>query len=174
MPIATTDVKFYYTGGAANSNPNASLGGTLSSVEITAGLHTIFDKVGGDESSAGDIEYRCIGIKNNHGSLTWEAVRAFISQQTTGEDVIAIAVETPGGGGTVQTVVNESTAPAALAFSEPGSRETGLVCTGNGDTAGNIGSGKWVAIWIRRTVPAGANAFNNNPFEITVSGDTAA
>ncbi|MDI6872582.1 MAG: hypothetical protein QME79_14760 [Bacillota bacterium] len=173
MAITQAEIKFYLTGGAGNTDPNASLGGAISNTEIASGnLHNLFDKVTGDESVAGDVEYRCLAVKNTHASLTWEAVRAYIRSNTPGDDTLEIGVETPSGGA-LQTVVNESTAPTGIVFSAPADRAAGLVCTGEGDSAGNIGPGHWVGIWVKRTVPAGAAAKDNNTATIEVSGDTA-
>ena len=44
------------SGGAANTNPLASLGGIMST--STAAGSNIFDDVTGDEGAAGDVEYR--------------------------------------------------------------------------------------------------------------------
>lgn len=68
MPILDEEIKFYLTGGAANDDPNASLGGAISSVEIASGnLHNLFDKVTGDESSAGDVDTAVSGRRTQTG-----------------------------------------------------------------------------------------------------------
>lgn len=73
MPIVSGDIDFHLSGGTGNSDINASLGGQQSNTEITdATVENLFDNVTGDESAAGDIEYRCMYIRNAHGSLTLE------------------------------------------------------------------------------------------------------
>ena len=57
MSILASDLKFFFSGGGANDNPNASLGGAKSSVAITDNtLNNLFDDVSGTEHEAGDIE----------------------------------------------------------------------------------------------------------------------
>ena len=51
MAIAAGDINTYLSGGASNSDPDASLGGAKSSTEWTGGtLHDLFDAVSGDEN----------------------------------------------------------------------------------------------------------------------------
>lgn len=59
-------VKFYLSGGASNSNPNLSLGGVMSSVEIDFSnpQDNLFDDVLSDDALNGYIDYRCFYIMN--------------------------------------------------------------------------------------------------------------
>jgi len=173
MPILATDIKFYLTGGAANSNPNASLGGAISSTEIiSGGLNNIFDDVTGDESASGMTDFRCIGVKNNHSTLTLKASKLWILSNTTSlHDDIEIGVEKPVSN-VVQTVSNEGMAPTGISFSKPTTKENGPSITGEGNNTGEIGPGKWVGIWIKRVVQVGAAAKDNNTFELKVEGDS--
>jgi hypothetical protein len=167
MPIAASDIKKYLSGGAANSDPNASLGGQISSTEITDNtLHNLFDKVTGPEAEAGDIEYRAIFIKNTHATLTYEDVVVYISSNTPSADTtvaIALADEAVGTD-TIETVANESTAPVGPTFSSPSSAGTGL-------SIGNIAPGEMKGIWVRWTVTEGAAAVLDE-VTIAVSGNT--
>ena len=71
MAITSSDLEFYLSGGSSNSNPNAALGGAISSSAITnASDNNLFDDVTGDEADSGDSEYRCSYINNNYGSIT--------------------------------------------------------------------------------------------------------
>ena len=169
MPITATDIQFRLSGGSANSNVNASLGGAKSSVEITnASLHNLFDQVSGDESAAGDTEYRCIYVHNAHATLSLQNAVVWISTNTPSTDtVVAIALAGEGLNGTAETVANENTAPTGETFSSPASKGAGL-------SLGTIPAGQHFAIWIRRTVTGGAAAFNTDSVVIQVEGDTAA
>lgn len=168
MPIVASDIQFRLSGGAANSNVDASLGGAKSSVQIVdASLNNLFDQVSGGESSAGDVEYRCFYIHNAHATLTLEgAVLWFVSNTPSPGTLLEL-----GLGGAVNavagTVANESTAPAGVAFSAPSTKATGLII-------GNIPPGQHQAVWLRRTVTAGASAFNNDNAVLRVEGETAA
>lgn len=169
MPVATSDIKFYLSGGGSNADPNAALGGAISATEVVdASLHNLFDAVNGTEATSGDTEYRCIYVKNTHGSLTWLSVAAWISSNTPStDDTIDIGLGTSAVGGTEQTVANENTAPSGVSFSAPSSFGTGL-------SIGDLASGQWKAIWVRRTVNASAAAYNADAATLSLQGDSQA
>lgn len=169
MPITATDIEFRLSGGAANSDVNAALGGAKSSVAVVnASLHNLFDVVSGQESNDGDTEYRCIYVHNAHGSLSLQNAVVWIDTNTpSGDTTIAIALAGEGLNGTAETVANENTAPAGESFSSPASKGAGL-------SLGTIPSGQHYAIWIRRTVSAAAAAYNTDSVIIKVEGETAA
>ena len=161
MPIADTDLLIKYTGGASNSNPDASLGGAVSSNGPTSNsLHNLFDVVTGSESLPGDIEYRCVALRNNHGSLTAQATKIYISVDASSYYDLALAGE--GLNTQPESVANESTAPVGESFSHPTTYAGGL-------SMGNIPSTQFYAYWIRRTVPAAAPAAT--PYNLTVNHD---
>lgn len=162
MPIISTDIQYRLSGGAANSNANASLGGAKSSVAVPSAL---FDDVSSAESAAGDVEYRCIYVHNNHGSLTLQNAVLWIQTNTTGNR-IAIGVGSSAVNGTEQTVANEDTAPSGVTFSQPASKGAGIAL-------GNIPAGQHRAVWERRTIAASTPAANDT-YTLRVEGDTAA
>lgn len=82
MPINATDIEFRLSGGAGNTSGDVSLGGAISSSSVSASVNSLFDYVSGDQSAAGDIEYRCIYVRNNHGSLTLYGTKLWISANT--------------------------------------------------------------------------------------------
>ena len=169
MAIVAGDIDFRFSGGAANSDPNASLGGAKSSVELTdASLHNLFDIVSSAEASAGDVEYRCFYVHNSHGTLTLQNARVWIQTNTPSTDTaVAIALAGEGVNGTAETVADESTAPVGETFSAPADFAGGLVI-------GDIPPGQHMAIWVRRTVTAAAAAYTGDSAVIRVQGDTAA
>ena len=165
MAIVTADIEYRLSGGAANSSPAASLGGAKSSTVVGSDL---FDDVASGESAAGDTEYRCVYVHNDHGSLTMESAKVWIQANTPSPDtVIAIGVGTAAINGTEQTVADESTAPSGVTFSSPTSEGTAL-------SLGNIPFSQHKAVWVRRTVTAGASAYNSDSFTLRVKCDTAA
>jgi hypothetical protein len=170
MPIVSTDIKYMLSGGSANTNPNASLGGVISTTEVnlTTTLHNLFDQVSSAESSAGDTEYRCFYVKNNHGSLTLQGAKVWIETNTPSGDTTAeIALGTSAVNGTEQTIGAEGTAPSGTSFSTAAGE-------GNALTIGDIPFGQHKAIWVKRIVSASASAYNNDGVTIRVRGDTAA
>lgn len=169
MAILGTDILYRLSGGAANSDPNASLGGAKSSTAIVDNtLNNLWDDVSGDEGSAGDTEYRAFYVHNNHGTLTLLAPKVWISADTTStNDEVDIGIGSSAVNGTEQTVANESTAPSAVTFSHPTTKSAGLSLT-------DIPAGQHKAVWVRRVVGASAAALDNNAYNITVEGDSAA
>lgn len=162
MPIIASEIQYRLSGGAANSNPNASLGGAKSSTAVPSNL---FDDVTSEESAAGDTEYRCIYVHNNNGSLTLQNAVIWISANTTGNR-IAIGAGTSAINGTEPSVADENTAPAGVSFSQPSTKDAGIAL-------GNIPAGQHKAVWVRRTV-APSTAASNDTYTLRVEGDTAA
>ncbi|NKE69900.1 hypothetical protein [Candidatus Manganitrophus noduliformans] len=152
MAITPSDLLYFLTGGAANADPNLSLGGVTSNTQVGTSLHSLFDAVSSAEGAAGDTEYRAIDIKNNHGSETMVAAGVYISQETVSvHTTVALAYDSTG----TQSVVNESTAPTAVTFSTPLTKPAGIAL-------GNIAPGATRRIWVRRTVTAGAVPANDS------------
>ena len=179
MAITATDILFKLSkntgpgNSSAQADPNDSIGGFMSSTQITdATLHNLFDVVTGDENAASDVEYRCFFIHNNHGTLTWEAVKVWLFSETAGGASAAIAIDGTGvvsatsASAQAERVANESTAPSGETFSSPTTKATGL-------SVGNIGAGQAVAIWVRRTA-ANTAAVDTDGVIIRAEGDTAA
>jgi len=161
MAITSTDIQFRLSGGSSNSDPVASLGGVKSS---TAAVN-YFDDVTSAEAGSGDVEYRCIYVHNNHGSLTLLGAKVFIQTQTPSSDTdVAIGLGTSAINGTEQTVANEDAAPSGVSFSAPASFAAGL-------SIGDLAAGAHKAVWVRRTVNAGATAYSDS-FTLRVQGDT--
>jgi hypothetical protein len=168
MPIEPTDIQYRLSGGAANADPNASLGGAISANAIGAGAHNLFDQVSGAESAAGDIEYRCFYVRNAHPTLTLQGAKVFVLTESTSPSTNEeLGLGTSAISGVEQTVADESTGPSGVTFAEANGEGAGLVI---GDLAPNAHK----AVWMRRTVTAGAAALNDDESVIRVVGDTAA
>jgi len=179
VPIVAGDLLYKYTGAgshnAAQTDPNASLGNFRASSLITdAADNNVFDDVSGGESAAGDTEYRAIAFHNNHGSLPLTAGKVWISADTgNAEDDISIAVEVPAASettGAIQTIVNESTAPTGVSWSDATTKVTGLNFPGSG---ADVAAGDWFGIWLRRIISVGAAAQSAESVTIRCEGDTA-
>lgn len=162
MAIVSTDIKYRLSGGASNADPLLSLGGTKSNTDASA---TIFDDVSSAEATAGDTEYRCVYVHNNHGSLTWIGPKIWIQVNTpSGDTDIAIGLGSSVVNGVEPTVADEQTAPAGVVFSAPASFAGGL-------SLGDIPPGQHKAVWIRRTVNPAAAAYADS-FTLRAQGDT--
>lgn len=165
MPILSTDILYRLSGGSGNTDQNASLGGIKSTTTVASSA--IFDDVSSAESLAGDTEYRCVYVHNNHGSLTMQDTKIWIEANTPSATTdIAIALGGEGLNGTAETVANENTAPSGETFSSPANEGAAL-------SMGNIPFGQHYPVWIRRTVNAGTAAAADS-FTLRVKCDTVA
>lgn len=163
MAIVAGDLKLYLTGGAANADPAASLGGDTSSVLFTDNtLDKLFASVGPAEALAGSVKYRALTFKNTSAQTAYGAL-VYISQETSsGDTTVAIAYDATG----TQSVANEDTAPIGLSFSTPLSLATAIAL-------GDIASNGTVRIWFRRTVTAAAAAAAADTGKITFTVGSA-
>jgi hypothetical protein len=160
MAIASTDIVQRLSGGASNSNANTSIGGVKSSNAAPSGL---FDTVSAAEAVAGSVEYRCVYIHNAHASLTLLSPTAVVQSDTPDStSIIDIGLGTSAVNGTETAVANETTAPASVTF---GAGPVSL---------GDIPAGQSRALWLRRTISAGAPAITGDAYTIRVAGSTNA
>jgi len=166
MPISSSELKLYLSGGAANSDPNAALGGAVSSVEIVdATIHNLFDKVNASEGDAGDTEYRAFYVKNTHGALTLSNAYIYIETNSPSPDsaiTISVATET---GSPIQTIANENTAPSTQTFVTADGFANQL-------SLGNLAAGAVKGVWIKRVISASADAYSSDNVVIAIGGET--
>lgn len=178
MSISSSDILFKYsvtTGSAGNQNPqtvpNNSLGKYISTTQWTGGtLHDLFDLVTGLENAASQVDYRCIFVHNNHGTLTLSNAVVWISAQVAGGATIAIGIDTNGVSGISSssaqavTVGSTTTAPAGVTFSNPTTEGAALAL-------GDLLPATCRAVWIQRTA-ANTSALINDGATLSVSGDS--
>lgn len=179
MAIQASDIVFRLStksgsaGDTTSSTPAASLGKYASTTVMSAGANGLFDDISGAENAASTVDYRCVFVLNNHGSLALQNAVVYVSAETAGGASVAIAVDniaaSAKGGASAQAddIANETTAPdAAGAFSTPTTAGTGL-------SLGTINAGYVKGVWVRRTA-ANSAALDNDGFTLAVAGDTAA
>lgn len=135
MPITASDILTKNSKSTASADGEASpdgLGGYMSSAEITDDtVENLFDNVTSAESEAGDTEYRAMFKHNNHGSLTYEAVRAWMEDNLP---MCALTVQLEADGSeTTVTVDDNSDFPDSGAFFV-GDEEITYTARGGGDT----------------------------------------
>jgi len=167
MPIIASDIKIYLSGGAANADPNAALGGAISSVELVDDtINNLFALAPASEANAGSVKYRAVFIKNTHGTLTLTAPKVYIDANSTSATTnvkIALADET---GSPIETVGDEDTAPTGPSFSNADGYANGL-------SLGDLAPGETKAIWLEYTIDALTEAVNDE-LTIGVKGETEA
>jgi hypothetical protein len=146
---------FRLSGGASNTDVNASIGGVMSSTVAS----NYWDVVTAAEALAGDIEYRLLYVTNT-GDQPASLTRAFVSTQAAPADItIAIGLATEGLNTTVTAVADENTAPAGVSFSSPTTLGAGL-------SIGTLAAGDRFGVWVRRTVDASAAGQNSVATEV--------
>ena len=173
MAITNTNLKWFYSGGASNSDPSLSFGGTKSSETLALTLlNNLFDNVSGDEAVAGRTEYRLLYFQNDDadsdGLMT--PVKLWIVNQPTGQDSMEIGLAY--GSGSPKNAVepapaNDTSAPPNVSFSAPSSKGTGISLPSPPYT-----TGQFIGVWFKRIVPSGASVAVSDGFQWRIEGDT--
>lgn len=173
MPIASSDIKYRLSVAAAAGDttagtPSTSLGDQVSTTVITtATLNNLFDDVSGAESAAGDTEYRCIFVINDHATLTLQNATIQVLSQTAGGGSIDIATDN------IAVSAKGSASPQAEAEADESTAPTSVSAFGAGPLSlGNLGPGQVKGVWVRRTVAPGAGALDPDGAILRVTGDT--
>ena len=127
-------------------------------------MHNLWDQVSGDESSAGDTEYRIIYIRNEHASITGTNIRAYFN--TNESSYLTIGVN-QAKNTNAPALTNEDTDPSGVTFSAAATKA-------NAVTIGDLAPNDFRALYIKRTIPAGAAADNQVDWNIQIVVDTSA
>lgn len=156
-------LEYRYTGGAANSDPDASLGGAMSSETLSAtALNNLFDNVSPAEASAGDTEYRAIDVYNS-GDAEAQSVDIYMSSETSSTDSeLGFYNDGATHDGTDQgdAIADESTEPAGASWAH--------YTSASKLSLPNIPAGEATRLWIRRVISASAGNTNNDSGTIAV------
>lgn len=157
------NLQFRLTGGASNSDPDASLGGAMSSNQLAStAMNNLFDNVSPAEAGNGDNEYRAIDIYNA-GDAEAQSVDAYMATETSSEGSqldFGNDGTTHDGSNQGDLLADEDTAPSGVSFSH---YTSGLKLS-----LPNIAPGKATRVWIRRAITAGAGNTNNDQGTIAV------
>lgn len=165
MAIESTEIKFRLSGGAANADPAASLGGAVSSVD--ASFNTLFPTVTSAQAAAGLVAYRCVYLKNIDPVLTGEAMKVWIQANTpNAATTLDIGLGAAAINAEETAVANGTTAPAGVTFSAAANEAAALA-------VGNLVADGVKAIWLRLTVTAGAVGPFSDTFTLRAKCDTA-
>ncbi len=157
------EVDYRLSGGAANSDPNASLGGAMSSVSVDSNNNpNLFANVGTSEASSGSDKYRCIFI--TPPAKNYVNVSIWISTSTLSNDTqLHIAVAPEGKNADAEIIANEDVSPVDVIFTRP-------VQDYNALSLPDLNAGDRIAVWIKRNVKAGAAGYPNDYGRLVVEG----
>src|SRR5687767_9299342 len=109
------DLELHLSGGAANTDKNAALGGARSTagggvVPEASTPNSLFDDVSGAEETAGDTEYRGVYIRNV-GDVDAQSVVVWLTDTADAGTTIAIAAadEATHATNAIETIADENT-----------------------------------------------------------------
>jgi hypothetical protein len=155
-------LKFYLSGGAGNTDPNASLGGVVSTTELSSGENSLFDDAGTLEVYVGLVTYRCLYLKNTSGQAA-VGVRVWQSKSNLENNYLLVGADPAGIGGTAQTIDSEIIAPTLGATLVP-------LSEGGGFTIPVLGAGQQIPLWFgRQFVPRRTDVLTPDAVTLNVS-----
>lgn len=151
MSIISADFTLRLSGGASNTDGNASLGGIKSSQVVSSSVDALFDAISAGEAATGGTEYRVVYLHNANATDTMINAVVYISSQTSSPTTsVEIGVGTAAVNGVETALADESTAPVGVTFSAPSTAGAGLAL-------GSIPPGQHKAIhikWVADTAAA--------------------
>ena len=174
MSVVASDMLMKFSVSAAAGDTTAgtaatSLGDQVSTTQVTDNVsQNLFDNVTGAEASAGDTEYRCVFVHNNHATDTATNVIVSVQSEVALGGTATLAVDNIGatakGSASAQalTVANENTAPSGGA---------GVGTFGATATIGTLTAGQVAGIWVKRVVGASTAALTNDGFTFRIAFD---
>jgi len=168
MPIAEADVQIRISGGASNTNVNASIGGVMSStVLVNNVLNNLFEDVLGTESQSGEEKYRLVYILNAHATLTMKNIKVYVASNSTAPtEEYDLGLAAAGLNATETAIADQFTVPAGVSFSHPTTDAGGLAPV-------NIPAGQRYGVWVKEIIDAGSTAKDNNTTIINLDYDSA-
>jgi len=162
-------LEFRLTGGSSNTNPNASLGGVMSSTQVSeTAMNNLFDNVSASEASSGDTEYRAIDVYNS-GDETATEVAIYMSTETSSADTqIDLGYDSANSPHTASadlpSIADEGDTPTDgtndISFSH--------YTSSNKLSLPDIPAGQAVRVWLKRIVNANAGNTSNDQGTLTV------
>ncbi len=169
MAIAASDISHRISGGASNTDPNAALGGAMSTVAggivTTDTLNNLFDDFSSAEAGVTDDFYRGNYWDNEHATLTYQTPFMWISSQTSSGDTdVAIAIADEAKNTAIETIADELTAPVGPTFTAPASKGAGIA-------VGSLLAGDNRGWWLRYHITAPAAAALDT-MTISIEGDS--
>lgn len=147
-----------------NSDPNASLGGIMSSVELSSTpMNNLFDNVTFSEATSGDSEYRCLVLYANGGN--YSDVSVYMSTETSSADTQVDMAREGKNPASPTTIADEDTAPNTIGWDE-----TSFVHRNSASKmpVGVISNGDKIYIWFKRIVSALAGSTSSDSGVISV------
>ena len=146
-------ITFNYTGGASNADPELSLGGVGSSVNLVGtAINNLFENVlPPDILSTASVRYRAIDLYND-GDATAEAMTFFLLDTPNSQSLVEAWYDSTG----TQSIIDEETEPTGATGNWTTPLQASQMALSNLAAAGNH------RIWIKRTVNQTADNLAND------------
>lgn len=174
MAVLASDMLIRYsvgTGSAGNSTAGTqagSLGKYMSTTTVSGSANVFFDDVNSTEASAGDTEYRCVFVFNNHATDSATNVTVQIVSEVAGGgattaalDNTATSAANSASAQSVGPVADENTAPSPITDT----------FTTTSKSIGTLAAQQCKAVWLKRTVGASTAAMTGDGFTLRVTFD---
>jgi len=158
------------SGGAGNTNPNASLGGVMSTTSIVDAVdNNLFDDISRKEVIVGKTEYRCYYVFNSSGSTPVHGAFLFIDDFPD-ISTVTMGLDPVGSGdgvatGVAQTIALEDTTPTGVTFENAGEFIVKVPLP-------TLRSLEGQAIWVKRVANEGKAAIET--LGLTITGNEEA
>ena len=141
------------------------LGGALTTEIPEESLHNIFDPVSGKEAKLGNIDYRCVYVKNKSTTASLYNAKMYImAQPVNASESIRIGKGSSPLNSTEQRITDDNTKPLNVNFYDAASLDNAI-------ELGDIPNGSYKSVWIERTVLANAPVSENSKFFLVITGD---
>lgn len=175
MPIVATDLAFYVsastnTAGWQDSD-NDGKGKYVSQTSVSTS--NVFADVTGAQNFAGYTDYRCIFVRNGHGSLSLTNAKVWVESQASGGSDIRIGLDTTGASAqnsgsaqalTVADYTDSTNQLSGVTFATASSEATAL-------SVGTLQAGYVKGIWLERVTNQSLAKSGDNVV-LRVKGDT--
>lgn len=171
MPILETDLIHRLSGGVANTDPNDSIGGAMSTdpggVIVSDTDNNDMDDITSTEALNGIVIYHGYFYSNEiiSDSLTWTNPVFWIESQTSSGDTdVSIAIANEAKNLPIEVLANEEVAPVGPSFTSPANKAAGI-SIGSLDQNDNRGH------WVRYNVSPNSGS-TVDAYTIKAEGDT--
>ena len=170
MAVLNLNIKFQYSGGTTNEDPNLSLGGQISTATnrdiLSNVLHNLMDEVQKSEAVTGEYEFRHFYFRNSNTFDLKNCKLIVLADTTSIWSKLEFAKGTAVNGTVEQAIPNENTAPVGI-----DDDDWKIPNGANPLDLGEVKSTLTASIWVRRKVEPGALIARNEKVSIRIIGD---
>lgn len=161
--ILADELKLYLSGGVSNIDPNLSLGGQMSTTEITQNL---FNSVVNTDITNFYEDYRCVYFYNSSSTESIINLRVLTAVDDSGDESdLFLSVAHEGVNAEVQTILSATSAPLNQTFFPCLNDSTSL-------TLGDLAPNEFLGVWFKRTVDANPNLRGSCTVNFFIKADT--